>query len=96
MFAHFRAKTTALRGRYLALFQKQLAPTFGVVALCLLTAACVATPNKSFVGPDPSDPGVRIPPARYRSTIGNYTSRRPVEPMPWREQNERVTPAPKQ
>jgi hypothetical protein len=72
-----------------------LAPTIGIIALSLLTSACVTTPSAPYAGPDPSDPGVRVPAAGYRSTLGRYTSQRPVEPAPWREQNERVTPAPK-
>jgi len=27
--------------------------------------------------------------------IGPYQSQRPVEPAPWREQNEQIAPAPK-
>ncbi len=37
----------------------------------------------------------RVPPSAYRSTLGSYTSQRPVEPTPWREQNERIAPSPK-
>ena len=70
-------------------------PAIGVAALCLLTAACVATPHEPYAGSDPSDPGARVPAVRYRPTTGGYTSQRPIEPAPWREQNERVTPAPK-
>jgi hypothetical protein len=95
MFAHFHAKSAALRGRHLESFRKRLTPVIGVAALCLLTAACVTTPSAPYAGPDPSDPDIRVPAVGYRSTIGRYTSRRPVEPAPWREQNERVTPAPK-
>lgn len=65
----------------------------------LLTAwlpACSAVTASPSWGPDPSDPSVRVPLAGYRSTIGGYTSQRPVEPRPWREQNERVAPKPKQ
>jgi hypothetical protein len=96
MFAYFHAKSAALWGRHLVSFRKRLVPAFGVVALCLFAAACVTTPSAPYAGPDPSDPGVRVPAVDYRSTIGRYTSRRPVEPAPWREQNERVAPAPKQ
>ena len=61
-------------------------------ALCLLTAACMATPKTPYAGPDPSDPKVRVRAATYRSTLSGYVSQRPVEPAPWREQNERVAP----
>jgi hypothetical protein len=45
--------------------------------------------------PDPADPQAPAPRVDYRSTIGTYKRQRPVEPGPWREQNERVTPQPK-
>ncbi len=94
MFAHFWAKSAALQGRQVTPFRKRLLGAIGVVALGALTAACGTTPAP-HAGPDPSDPGVRVPAIAYRSTLGRYTSQRPVEPAPWREQNERVTPAPK-
>jgi hypothetical protein len=68
---------------------------FFVVGLALLTSACASAPPQPLLGPDPSDLGSSTPPARYRSTIAPYQSRRPVEPAPWREQNERVAPEPR-
>ena len=61
----------------------------------LLTAACSGPPPAPFVGPDPADRTVRVPPVAYRPAIGPYRSERPVEPRPWDQQNERVAPAPK-
>ena len=49
-----------------------------------------------YGGPDPADPEARVPAVRYRSAVGPYERLRPVEPAPWREQNERVAPKPKQ
>jgi len=66
------------------------------VGCVLLTAACAAPPPAPSAGTDPADPRVHVPPAAYRSVTGSYRSQRPVEPRPWDEQNERVTPAPKQ
>ena len=96
MFAHIQAKSAALVRWRTALFRKRPMLVIGIVALSLLTGACVTTPHKPFTGPDPSDPRVRVPNTKYRSTIGGYTSQRPVEPEPWREQNERVAPTTKQ
>ncbi len=62
-----------------------------LIAAASLLGGCTAT-SAPFVGPDPSDPNVRVPPAAYRSTIGSYTSQRPVSPSDWREQNQRVAP----
>lgn len=66
-----------------------------VAAVALLTQGCAPTPPRPSLGTDPSDRDVRVPPAAYRSVLGDYSSQRPVEPTPWRERNERVAPAPK-
>lgn len=65
-----------------------------VIALMLLIAACKPV-STSLAGSDPSDPDARVPPVRYQSVLGRYENQRPVEPGPWREQNERVAPQPK-
>jgi len=44
---------------------------------------------------DPADPGAKVAGVGYRSTIAPYTSLRPTAPSSWREQNDRVAPAPK-
>jgi hypothetical protein len=65
-----------------------------LAAGCLLLAtACAAPPPAPWAGADPADPSVRVKPVGYRSTVAPYTPQRPVEPAPWREQNERVAPA---
>lgn len=56
-----------------------------------LLAGCTAI-SAPLSGPDPSDPNVRVPPTSYRSTIGSYSSQRPVSPSDWRQQNEQVAP----
>ena len=71
-------------------------PTFGAILLCLLTTACVSTAERPIAGHDPSDPNARAPTTAYRPVLGGYVSQRPVEPAPWREQNDRVAPAQKQ
>ena len=53
--------------------------------------ACAAPP------PAPSltaaaDPNAKVAPARYSSVTAPYTRQRPVEPLPWRERNQRVAP----
>jgi hypothetical protein len=67
-----------------------------VATLGLSTGACFATPERPFVGPDPADPKTRVASTAYRPALSGYVSQRPVEPAPWRQQNERVAPAPKQ
>jgi hypothetical protein len=68
---------------------------FAAIALALLASACAAVPTAPIAGPDPADPDARVAATGYRSTIEPYESRRPVEPVPWRERNERVSPQPK-
>ncbi|MBI3435097.1 MAG: hypothetical protein HY056_08480 [Proteobacteria bacterium] len=65
------------------------------ILLAALAAGCAAPPLP-YSGADPADPQASVPPARYRSSVAGYVSRRPVEPAPWRERNDRVAPAPKQ
>ena len=70
--------------------------SFKISIVCLMTlaaAGCAATPPAQVAA---ADPAVRVPAANYRSTIGGYSSLRPVEPLSWREQNERLMPQPKQ
>lgn len=62
-------------------------------AIAFAAAGCTAAPPTFPVaGPDPADAAVPVPPVTDISTIGAYTSYRPVSPRPWREQNERVAP----
>jgi hypothetical protein len=65
-----------------------------VVALATAFAGCTQTPPR-LAGPDPSDPLAPVRPAAYRSVVGPYASQRPVEPSPWRDQNDRIAPAQK-
>lgn len=67
-----------------------------LAAAALLIQGCAATPPRPFSGDDASDPNAGVPPAGYRSVLGNYSTQRPVEPLSWRERNDRVAPKPKQ
>jgi len=69
---------------------------FAALALAAAAAGCWATPPAPTAGPDPSDPSAHARPVGYRSTIAPYARQRPVDPAPWREQNEQVAPRPKQ
>jgi hypothetical protein len=66
------------------------------LGIAATAAGCWTTPSAVTAGPDPSDPAARTRPVGYRSTIAPYTRQRPVDPAPWREQNEQVSPRPKQ
>ena len=64
-----------------------------VFLLTLAAAGCAAVPPQQVAA---ADPAVRVPAAGYRPVLGGYTSLRPVEPLSWREQNDRLMPQPKQ
>lgn len=65
------------------------------VALAAVTLGGCMPATVALIGSDPADPSVKVAGVGYRSTIAPYTSLRPTAPAPWRQQNERVTPAPK-
>jgi hypothetical protein len=66
----------------------------GMAVTALTLAGCIpaAVP---LAGADPADPGAKVAGVGYRSTVAPYTSLRPTAPSSWREQNDRVAPAPK-
>lgn len=69
---------------------RKLGIALATLALALMVSACVRAPPAVLAGPDPADPQARVRPVTYRSTVAGYMSRRPVEPRPWTEQNQRV------
>jgi hypothetical protein len=66
------------------------------VPLVAIVAGCGAVPPAPVAGADPSDPSARTRSVEYRSTVAPYKSQRPVEPKPWQEQNQQVTPPARQ
>ena len=62
-----------------------------VAALAALMAGgCTVVPPASVLAA--ADPDSPVPAVRYSSVTAPYTRQRPVEPLPWRERNERVAP----
>jgi hypothetical protein len=57
-----------------------------------LTAACAASTAGPVAGLDAADPETPVPPVRTANALGGYVSQRPVDPAPWRQQNQNVTP----
>ncbi len=66
-----------------------------VAAVALLMQGCATAPPQPFATAQPSDPDVRVPAIGYRPVVSGYSRQRPVEPLPWLEQNRRVTPGQK-
>jgi hypothetical protein len=68
---------------------------FDVALLVCLSAGvggCSAVSAQQRVGLAAADPHAPVPPVAYRSVVAPYSGQRPVEPLPWREQNQRVAP----
>jgi hypothetical protein len=93
MFAQIMTRFATIGGR--GTFKRPIGSLGLLLVLALLAQGCRGGPPSPFMGPDPSNPQARAPRSTYRSTVGSYTSQRPVDPAPWREQNERVAPPPK-
>jgi hypothetical protein len=68
---------------------------FLLIATALTVQGCAAVPPRPLIGPDASDPDVRVPSAVYRSALSESNSARPSEPAPWRERSHGTTPEPK-
>lgn len=69
-------------------------PAAAVLLLVILLPGCAEAP-KTISGPDPSNASERVAAVSYKSAIAPFRSQRPVQPAPWRQQNEQVAPAPK-
>ena len=95
MFAPISTRSAGSGRRSTASWPRRVRTVATVAALGLLTQACSNAPRSPYTGSDPSDPAVPVPSTGYRSTVAPFTSRRPVEPRPWLDQNERVAPASK-
>jgi hypothetical protein len=77
MLVHLRAATAAMARQ-----QAALGRVLAVAMLATLTGACAATAPSRVAGPDPASATARVPTLKYRSTLGAYSSQRPVEPAP--------------
>jgi hypothetical protein len=72
-----------------------LALALGIVAPAV-TGGCTPAPaldaTKVVPQPSPDSATTEIRDEPYRSVIGDYHRRIPVEPQPWRAQNEKMAP----
>ena len=66
----------------------------GLAVATLMLGGCMPT-TVPLAGADPADPAARVAGVGYRSTVAPYSSLRPTAPSSWREQKDRVAPAPK-
>ena len=91
MDAHIAMRLADMGLRGLALVPPQLRITAMLTMFGFVLGACSVASSQGQ-GPHPADPQARVPATSYRTVTSGYESRRPVEPLPWRELNERVAP----
>jgi hypothetical protein len=94
MLAQLGAILAAVRSVVEAIFGIRFRTFAGIVVTGLTLVGCLPT-TVPLASADPADPGAKVAGVGYRSTIAPYTSLRPTVPSSWREQNDRVAPAPK-
>jgi len=95
MLAQFGAKFAAVHSVVRQFNRRRSGILLAGVAVAAVSLGGCMPATVPLIGADPADPGVKVAGVGYRSTIAPYTSLRPTAPSSWREQNQRVTPAPK-
>jgi hypothetical protein len=94
MLAQLGAILATVRTVVERLFETRYRVLIAMVASTLALVGCLPT-TAPLAGADPADPRARVAGAGYRSSTAPYTGLRPTTPLSWREQNDRVAPAPK-
>ena len=94
MLAQLGAILAAVRTVVERLFETRFRVVGALTAATVTLGGCLPT-TVPLAGPDPADPGTRVAGVGYRSTVAPYTKLRPTAPTNWRDQNDRVAPAPK-
>ncbi|WEX78979.1 hypothetical protein PYH37_003949 [Sinorhizobium numidicum] len=68
-------------------------PLFFVAALPLFASGCATTlPPDVIAAGDLAASQAEVRPLRYISPVSGYTHRAPVDPKPWRNQNDEQAP----
>ena len=94
MIALLGARLAAVGSVVERLYGIRFRTSAGLAVAALMLGGCVPT-TVPLAGADPADPSARVAGVGYRSTVAPYSSLRPTAPSSWREQNDRVAPAPK-
>ena len=94
MLAQLGAILAAVHSVAGGLFKIKIRTFVGMAVTAVTLGGCLPK-SVPLAGADPADPGARVAGVGYRSTVAPYTRLHPSAPGPWREQNERVAPAPK-
>lgn len=69
-------------------------PIYIVVAAPLLLGGCTATSsmNEAASYEDAANPSLGVTLLRYQTPVTGYSHRAPVDPKPWRNQNDAQAP----
>jgi len=94
MLAQLGTRLAAVHSVVEKLFGIRSRTIAGLTAAALALAGCMPA-TVPLAGADPADPGAKVTGVGYRSTVAPYNSLRPAVPSSWRDQNDRVAPAPK-
>ena len=94
MLPQLEARLAAVRSVIERIYGIRFRASAGLAVAALMLGGCMPT-TVPLAGADPADPAARVAGVGYRSTIAPYSSLRPTAPSSWREQNDRVAPAPK-
>ena len=94
MLAQLGAILSAVRSVVERLFGLRFRTLAGLAVTAVTLAGCMPA-TVPLAGADPADPRAKVAGVGYRSTVAPYTGLRPTAPAPWRDQNDRVAPAPK-
>ncbi|MFF0924510.1 hypothetical protein ACFYE8_33560 [Rhizobium leguminosarum] len=67
-------------------------PSILLVGLPLIIGGCASTLAPDVIAKTDAEQAYSAHPVRYRSPISGYVSRQPVDPKPWRQQNQQQSP----
>lgn len=95
MLAHIWATFAAARSVAYAIYGRRGCLVAGIVLSAVSVGMSGCAIPLSLGRDDPADPAASVAKIEHRSSVGPYTSPRPVAPAPWRQKNENVTPPPK-
>ncbi|WP_092588404.1 hypothetical protein [Rhizobium mongolense] len=68
-------------------------PSMFVVGLPLTAGGCASTLPPDVIGSADVQQTYAVSPLQYRSPLSSYLARQPVDPKPWRRQNDLQSPA---
>jgi hypothetical protein len=67
-------------------------PSILVVGLPLIAGGCASTLPPDVITPMDVGQAYSVRPLRYRSPVSGFVARQPVDPKPWRQQNDEQSP----